>query len=86
MKRLPFRKKTLYCLAWPLFDLIGRYTTLIAIFKKVDWKPIPHKSEITIDDILPPPAEESEDEKIDTKEKGEIVAPGEIEKEKKFIA
>ena len=44
-------KKILYCLTWPTFDIIGRYTQYIAIFKKVEWKPIPHNSKITIDDI-----------------------------------
>lgn len=44
-------KKILYCLTWPTFDIIGRYTQYVAIFKKVDWKPIPHNSKVTIDDI-----------------------------------
>lgn len=49
--KIPFYKKVLYCLTWPTFDIIGRYTTYIAIFKKVTWKPIPHESKITIDDL-----------------------------------
>lgn len=44
-------KKILYCLTWPTFDIIGRWTQYIAIFKKVEWKPIPHNSKVTIDDI-----------------------------------
>ena len=44
-------KKLLYTLTWPTFDIIGRYTTYIALFTKVTWKPIPHKSSVTIDDI-----------------------------------
>ena len=44
-------KKVLFIFTWPTFDIIGRYTTYIAIFKKVEWKPIPHNSKVTIDDI-----------------------------------
>lgn len=44
-------KKILYCLTWPTFDIIGRYTQYLAIFMKVTWKPIPHQSKVTIDDI-----------------------------------
>ena len=44
-------KKILYCFTWPVFDIIGRYTQYIALFKKVEWKPIPHESKVTIDDI-----------------------------------
>ena len=44
-------KKIWYIFTWPIFDIIGRYTTYIAIFKKVEWKPIPHESKITIDDL-----------------------------------
>ena len=49
--KIPFMKKVLYCFTWPIFDIIGRYTTYIAIFKKVTWKPIPHESKITIEDL-----------------------------------
>ena len=49
--KIPFFKKIFFCFTWPVFDIIGRYTTYIAIFKKVTWKPIPHESKITIDDI-----------------------------------
>lgn len=49
--KIPFYKKVLYTLTWPLFDIIGRYTTYVALFVKVTWKPIPHESKITIEDI-----------------------------------
>lgn len=51
IKKINFWKKVEFCLTWPIFDIIGRYTTYIAIFKKVEWKPIPHQSKITIDDL-----------------------------------
>jgi len=51
IKKIPLHKKILYCFTWPIFDIIGRYTTYAALFMKVTWKPIPHDSKITIDDI-----------------------------------
>ena len=51
IKKIPLSKKILYCFTWPTFDIIGRYTMYIAVFAKVTWKPIPHNSKVTIDDI-----------------------------------
>lgn len=51
IKKIPLNKLFLYSLTWPIFDIVGRYTTYIALFKKVSWKPVPHNSKITIDDI-----------------------------------
>lgn len=51
IKPMPLHKKILYCLTWPTFDIIGRYSTYFALFMKVEWKPIPHNSKVTIDDI-----------------------------------
>ena len=51
IKKMSFWKKLLYVFTWPTFDIIGRYTIYIALFKKVEWKPIPHESKVTIDDL-----------------------------------
>ena len=51
IKPMPLYKKVLYTLTWPTFDVIGRWTTYVALFMKVEWKPIPHDSKVTIDDI-----------------------------------
>ena len=51
IKKITFIKKIKYILSWPIFDLIGIYTSYIALFVKVTWKPIPHTSEVTIEDI-----------------------------------
>ena len=51
IKKMSIWKKILYCFTWPTFDIIGRYTTYAALFVKVTWKPIPHDSKVTIDDI-----------------------------------
>ncbi len=42
--KLPFRKLFTGVLTYPSFSLIGKYSTYIALFKKVEWKPIPHES------------------------------------------
>ncbi len=44
-------KKILYCITWPTFDIIYRYSMYAALFMKVTWKPIPHTSKVTIEDI-----------------------------------
>lgn len=49
--RIPWYKKLLYCITFPVFDLIHRYTTYVALFVKVTWKPIPHTSKVKIEDI-----------------------------------
>ncbi len=36
---------------FPLFDIIGKWSMYIALFKKVEWKPIPHESVMNITDI-----------------------------------
>lgn len=49
--KIPLYKKLLYVLTWPTFDAIGRWTTYFALFMKVEWKPIPHTSTVTIEQI-----------------------------------
>ena len=51
IKKISFFKKVWYVITWPIFDIIGRYTIYVALFKKVEWKPIPHESKVTIDDL-----------------------------------
>ena len=51
IKKIPLLKKIWFIIMWPWFDIIGRYTTYVALFTKVTWKPIPHESKITIDDL-----------------------------------
>lgn len=51
IKKMKWYKKLWYSFAWPLFDIIGVVTTYIALFTKVTWKPIPHKSEVDIDAV-----------------------------------
>ena len=51
IKKISLKNKILFTLTWPIFDIIGRYTIYIALFKNVTWKPIPHESKLTIDDL-----------------------------------
>jgi cellulose synthase/poly-beta-1,6-N-acetylglucosamine synthase-like glycosyltransferase len=51
IKKMKFWDKVLFTSTWPTFDSIGRYTTYAALFMNVTWKPIPHESKVTIDDI-----------------------------------
>lgn len=51
IKKMSLAKKILYSFTWPTFDIIGRYAIYVALFMKVEWKPIPHESKVTIDDI-----------------------------------
>ena len=51
LKKLSIWKVFRYSLLFPIFDIVGRYTTYIGLFKNIEWKPVPHDSKITIDDI-----------------------------------
>lgn len=42
-------KKILYMFTFPLFDLLNMPITLVALFTKVEWKPIVHNDDTTID-------------------------------------
>ena len=41
-----------FILMFPFFDVIGRIAMLIALFSKVEWKPIPHEESIRLCDIM----------------------------------
>ncbi len=51
IKKIKLHKKIWYVITWPIFDIIGTWSTYIALFKNVTWKPIPHESKINIDDV-----------------------------------
>ena len=44
-------KKLWYCIMFPVFDLIGNISSCIALVTHVEWKPIPHTSDVTIEDL-----------------------------------
>ncbi len=49
IKKFNVFKKMFYCLTFPLFDIIGKISLIIACFSRVEWKPIPHKVAVGID-------------------------------------
>lgn len=51
IKPIKWYKKIWYCVTFPIFEAIGRLTNIIALFTKVEWKPIPHNSSVSIKDI-----------------------------------
>ncbi len=51
IKKMKFIDKVLFVFTWPTFDIIGRYTIYAALFMHVTWKPIPHESKVTIEDL-----------------------------------
>ena len=53
-KRIPkmsIYKKAWFCLPFPIFDIIGKWVILIALFMKVEWKPIPHTIATKIEEL-----------------------------------
>ncbi|MBQ9721666.1 MAG: glycosyltransferase family 2 protein, partial [Oscillospiraceae bacterium] len=44
-------RKLWYILTFPMFDLIGKLALVIALLIPVDWKPIPHHANVSIDEL-----------------------------------
>lgn len=44
-------KRIFHVLMFPFFDIIGKWTTYVALFKKIEWKPIPHDTVMDIDKL-----------------------------------
>ncbi|MBQ3195439.1 MAG: glycosyltransferase [Clostridia bacterium] len=51
MKKVKWWQYIYICVSFPLFGLVGDFATWIALFSKVQWKPIPHNSAVKIEDI-----------------------------------
>ncbi len=51
IKKQKFYKKVWFALTFPMFDIIGKLSMCIALFKKVEWKVIPHNDAISIKDL-----------------------------------
>ena len=54
IKKISLWNKIKFSFMWPIFDIIGKYSMYVALFKKVEWKPIPHESKVSIDDVAKP--------------------------------
>lgn len=51
VKKMKWYKKVWFCMTFPIFDLIGKLTLLMACFMKIEWKPIPHKVAVGLDKV-----------------------------------
>jgi hypothetical protein len=51
IQKIPFFKTLWFAATFPIFDLIGKFSLVIALFTKVEWKPIPHDSNVKITDL-----------------------------------
>lgn len=51
IKKMKLYKKIWFCLTFPMFDLIGKISMLIAMFMKVEWKEIPHNVAVDISEL-----------------------------------
>lgn len=51
IKKIKWYRKIWFCLTFPIFDIIGRLTMIIALFKHVEWDPIKHTRSKNIEDI-----------------------------------
>lgn len=49
--KLPFWKTLFNILMFPFFDIIGKWSSYIAVFKKIEWKPIPHDTVMDINEL-----------------------------------
>lgn len=53
-KRITYIKwyrKLWFCLTFPMFTILGNLSLIIALFSKVEWKPIPHNAAMSLDDV-----------------------------------
>ena len=44
-------RKLWYIFTFPIFDLIGQLSMIIALFSHVEWKPIPHNADVKLDEL-----------------------------------
>lgn len=57
-----FWKSVFHVLMFPFFDIIGKWTSYIALFKKIEWKPIPHDTVVDISKLDDEPSNEEKAE------------------------
>ncbi len=51
IEKCNFFKLLFYIFMFPFFDIIGKWTTYIALFAKVEWKPIPHDTVVDVNKL-----------------------------------
>lgn len=63
IKSIKWYKKIWFCLTFPIFDIIGRLSMIIAMFRRVEWAPIEHKVSLNIDEVEMDAGTEKKEEK-----------------------
>lgn len=48
---LAWYQRLWFCVMFPFFDMIGTLTSLAALFTRVEWKPIPHRSALALEEL-----------------------------------
>lgn len=51
IEREKFFKRLFHMFMFPFFDIIGKWCMYIALFKKVEWKTIPHDTVVDVDKL-----------------------------------
>lgn len=51
IKRIKWYRKLWFCITFPIFDILGKISLVIALFIRVEWKPIPHTAAVGINAI-----------------------------------
>ncbi len=64
IQKIGFLKTIWFSLTFPIFDLMGKLSLIIAMFMKVEWKPIPHDSNVKITDLTGEAENKKEKQKI----------------------
>jgi cellulose synthase/poly-beta-1,6-N-acetylglucosamine synthase-like glycosyltransferase len=49
--QIKWYKKVWFCITFPIFEVIGRLSMYVALFRKVEWKPTPHSAGISISEL-----------------------------------
>lgn len=62
MQKCSFPKLMWLCVTFPIFSLIGDIATWVALFKKIQWEPIPHNAALGIDEMSDMHSEEQNEE------------------------
>ena len=64
IEKLSLLKTLWFIITFPTFGIIGEIAFIIALFSKVEWKPIPHASNVKITDLTDISKNEKEKQKI----------------------
>ena len=49
--KIKWYKKIWFCITFPIFEIIGKLSMYVALFRNVEWKPTPHNARISINEL-----------------------------------